>query len=348
MLGDAIGPQGQTPVSITRVFTAEMVKVVWPDGVESEVKTTPLSSALALSTPSVAFHFERPTAKVVDLESPRVEAKTGVLAEPPARRSEPILWQAGDRRQVWLLAVGVGQYRDERVPMLPFATGDTEQVCRWFSGLASQRVSQEKIRVLVNEQATRQNLLEQIDWLRKQALPEDAVFVYFAGHGAPELAPDGKSVDAKYLLLYDTDPNQLFATGFSLDDLTRKLEAVKAKAQVVILEACYSGPMGQEILKKTPTADLEIRPRLIQEMGERSGRVILSASSGRQVAIGVDEIKGGLFTHYLLNAWGDGSRRLLSDCFDDAREQVRRAANRLGSTQEPAKFGDRNLDILFR
>jgi len=116
----------------------------------------------------------------------------------------------------------------------------------------------------------------------------------------------------------------------------------------VILEACYTGPMGQEILKKTPTADLEIRPRLIQEMGERSGRVILSASSGRQVAIGVDEIKGGLFTHYLLNAWGDGSRRLLSDCFDDAREQVRRAANRLGSTQEPAKFGDRNLDILFR
>ncbi len=163
MLGDAIGPQGQTPVSITRVFTAEMVKVVWPDGVESEVKTTPLSSALALSTPSVAFHFERPTAKVVDLESPRVEAKTGVLAEPPARRSEPILWQAGDRRQVWLLAVGVGQYRDERVPMLPFAAGDTEQVCRWFSGLASQRVSQENIRVLVNEQATRQNLLEQID-----------------------------------------------------------------------------------------------------------------------------------------------------------------------------------------
>jgi hypothetical protein len=83
-------------------------------------------------------------------------------------------------------------------------------------------------------------------------------------------------------------------------------------------------------------------------MGERGGRVILSASSGRQVAIGSVDIKGGLFTHYLLGAWADGSKRMLSDSFEDAKEQVRRAANRLGSTQEPAKFGDQNLDVVLK
>jgi uncharacterized caspase-like protein len=261
---------------------------------------------------------------------------------------QSVVWQPSGRAQVWVVAVGVEQYKNPAVPALPFAQKDAERIRDWFIKRGGRNLTRNNVRVVVNEQATRGNLLAQIDWLRKQALPEDAVFFYFAGHGAPELSFDGKSVDAKYLLLYDTDPDQLFATGFSLDDLTRKLEVVKAKVQIVILEACYTGPVGQEILKKTPTADLEIRSRLIQEMGERGGRVILSASSGRQVAIGSDEIKGGLFTHCLLDAWADGSRRLLSECFEDTREQVRRAANRLGSTQEPSKFGDRNCDIVFR
>src|SRR6266540_1308884 len=280
--------------------------------------------------------------------------RKSVIAQAPERvperptKSEPLLWQPEGRRQTWALVVGIGQYKSDLVPPLPFAKADAGRIREWFQKLEGRNLSRENVRVLLDEQATRDNFVAQIDWLRRQALPEDAIFIYFAGHGAPELAGDGKSVDAKYLVFHDTNPTQLFVTGLAIDDLTRKLEAVKAKVQVVVLESCYTGPVGQEILKKTPTADLEIRPRLIQEMGERGGRVILSASSGRQVAIGSDEIKGGLFTHYLLNAWGDGSRRLLTDCFEDAREQVRRAANRLGSAQDPARFGDQNLDVILK
>jgi uncharacterized caspase-like protein len=155
-------------------------------------------------------------------------------------------------------------------------------------------------------------------------------------------------VDAKYLLLYDTDPSRLFATGLSIDELSGKLDMIKAKPQVLVLEACYAGPVGQEVLRKTPTADLEIRPRIIREMGERGGRVILSASTGRQMAIGSEDIKGALFTHYLLEAWGDGTRPLLSSCFEDVKDQVRRASNRLGSMQEPVKFGDMNVDVVMK
>jgi hypothetical protein len=179
------------------------------------------------------------------------------------------LWQPVGGRKLWVLSVGIGQYRNPAIPGLPFAKADASRLRDWFLQRDTQTVTRENIHVLLDEQATRENLLAQIDWLRKQAMPEDAVVFYFAGHGAPELAPDGKSVDAKYLVLFDTDPSQLFATGFSLDDLTRKLEAVKAKVQVVVLEACYAGPVGQDILSKTPTADLEIRPRFVQEMGAR-------------------------------------------------------------------------------
>jgi hypothetical protein len=278
--------------------------------VERNLKQTQPSNSQATRTVAAPAESTTPTERSIE-----------------RRTRDGELWQPVGGKKAWVLSIGIGQYRNSNVPSLPFAKVDASRMRDWFLQPDIKAMNRENVHVLFDEQATRENLLAQIDWLRKQAMPEDAVVIYFAGHGAPELAADGKSVDAKYLLLYDTDPGQLFATGFSLDDLTRKLEAVKAKVQVVILEACY--------------------PRIIQEMGAQGGRVILTASSGRQVAIGSDEIKGGLFTHYLLAAWGNGNRRLLSDSFEDAKEQVRRAANRLGSTQEPTKFGDQNVDVIL-
>jgi uncharacterized lipoprotein YajG len=281
------------------------------------------------------------------------KAQVAVLAETTSHPSPEItrelaIWQPSERQQAWMLAVGVGQYKKQTIPVLPYAASDTDRLRQWFSSQKHMDIAPDHLRVLCNEQASRENVLAQIDWLRKQAMPEDLVFFYFTGHGAPELASDGKSVEAKYLVLYDTDPAKLFATGLPLDELTRRLDTVKAKTQVVILEACYAGAVGQNVLKGTPTADLEIRPRFIQEMGERGGRVILSASSGRQIAIGSEEVKGGLFTHYLLKAWSEaGNKRLIADCFEQIWDNVRRAANKLGSTQEPTKYGDQNVDVIL-
>ena len=277
-----------------------------------------------------------------------VIVKTNEIA-PIAVNSTPMkIWVAGKHHKLWLLVIGVGQYKDQQIPKLSYAKQDAERIRDWALKINPDKLTRENISIITDEQATRVNFLAQIDWMRKQALPEDAILIYFAGHGAPELATDGKEVDAKYLLLYDANPDELFATGFSLDDLTHKLDTVKAKTQVVILEACYTGPVGQSVMKKTPTADLEIRSRFMQEMGERGGRVILSASTGRQMAIGSETIQGGLFTHYLLTSWGDGGKSMLIGGFDDAREQVQRAANKLGSTQEPVRFGDQNVDIQIR
>jgi hypothetical protein len=302
----------------------------------------------AESSPPTKAESGTPATTAQNTDHVRASEKTG-SGQPPARTpTETVMWRPGDQRQAWLLAVGLSKYQEQEIPSLRFAKTDAEQVRDWFEKQQSAGVSTDNLRVLFDEQATRENLLTQIDWLRKQAMPEDLVIVYFAGHGAPELASDGKGVEAKYLVLYDTNPGKLFATGLPLDELTQRLDKVKAKTQVVILEACYAGAVGQEVLKGTPTADLEIRPRFIQEMGEHGGRVILSASSGSQIAIGSEEVKGGLFTHYLLKAWSEaGNKRLIADCFKQVWDDVRRAANKLASAQEPSKYGDQNVDVIL-
>jgi hypothetical protein len=61
-----------------------------------------------------------------------------------------------------------------------------------------------------------------------------------------------------------------------------------------------------------------------------------------------DEVRGALFTHYLLKALDDGRKPMVKECFQQAWERVRRSANLLGSTQEPQRFGDSNVDVILR
>jgi uncharacterized caspase-like protein len=258
------------------------------------------------------------------------------------------LWQPTGQQNVWVLAVGVSQYDNKGVPPLPYACADAERFRQWFLDLHVKHVPNANVHILLDGQATRNKVYDELDVLRTNAAPEDAVFVYFACHGAPDLAPNGQGVNAKYLVLRDTDPDHLAATGLSLDDLSLRLDSVNAQTQVVVLEACYAGPVGQNFLKKNPVANLVIQPRILEDMGgQKVGirRTVLSASSGEQMAIGSDDIKGGLFTYRLLDAWGDGSKKMLSTCFDEAKDKVRRDAIHKRSMQEPKRFGDLNVDI---
>lgn len=262
--------------------------------------------------------------------------------------SSNTVWRPAPGRKAWLLCIGVGTHKDSTVPSLPYARRDADYVRSWFTARGGAELPTENVKVLFDEQSTRVNVYSQIDWLRKKALPEDLIIVYFAGHGAPEISGDGSSVDAKYLILYDTDPQNLFATGLTLDDLRNKLDMVKADTQLLVLECCYAGGAGKMILERTPTADLQIRRKAIHNLGSHRGRIILSASSGRQMALGSEDVKGSLFTKSLIKNLGNGSYLLLKDCFPLVRNEVRRKANELGSTQEPEVYGDQNIDIMFK
>jgi hypothetical protein len=93
------------------------------------------------------------------------------------------------------------------------------------------------------------------------------------------------------------------ATGLHLaDGLLRKdelhalLGSVPATTRIAFLDGCYSGALAAKGIK--PATDFVV-PRA--EFDEPSGSVFFAATSGTEVAFEVEEMRGSLFTHHLVD-----------------------------------------------
>ena len=109
------------------------------------------------------------------------------------------------------------------------------------------------------------------------------VFVYYSGHGAPDLENASLSggQTGAYFVAHDTDPNYAAQTGYSLDQFYKGLDALEAKSVTVVLDACFSGgsDAGMLIQQASPIFISVENPAANLKSG-----VVLTSSSGEQIS----------------------------------------------------------------
>jgi len=127
------------------------------------------------------------------------------------------------------------------------------------------------------------------------------VFVYYSGHGVPDLA-----TRQPFLLPQDGNPN-VSESGYALQTLYRNLEGVREKIGssrqlIVMLDACFTGETGRKgesLLAVSAPGFVPARPRT------GGGIVKLVATSGATPANWDQSTKLGLFTsRFLMGAAG--------------------------------------------
>jgi len=130
-------------------------------------------------------------------------------------------------------AIGVDHYRDPALRSLCFAATDAEA---FAAAIGPDMHFIPKPVVLRNQDATRENLLRELAHVANEAKPDDAVLIFFAGHGVA-------SGDRYYLLPHDAaiQGDALARTGLSDADLERELRHLVAGTAAVIIDACQSG-----------------------------------------------------------------------------------------------------------
>jgi hypothetical protein len=211
-------------------------------------------------------------------------------------------YQLPENPDNFALVIGVDKYLD--LPQAMYAERDAEAVKKHLIALG---YPSRNVILLSGEKASRSSVEKFLEtWLPRNINENSRVVFYFSGHGAP----DTKTGQA-YLVPWDGDVNFLENTAYPVKRLYDKLNALKAKEVVVVLDSCFSGAGGRSVLAKGT------RPLVIQ-VNDRSinlGKVIsFSAAAGNEITGAIDEQGHGAFTYYFLKG--------LSGAAKDASGQV--------------------------
>jgi len=193
------------------------------------------------------------------------------------------------QKNAFAIIIGIEQYR-QQLPKADFAAHDARTVAEYLSKVLGY--PDENIVTLINDHATKSDLEKYLEkWLPNNAEPGSSVFVYYSGHGAPNLS----SGDA-YLVPYDGDPSFIDQTGYSLNRMYAALGKLAAKKVIVALDSCFSGAGGRSVIPRGA------RPLVMNLKAAFVPKdvTILSASSGEQISMSYNENGHGLFTYFLL------------------------------------------------
>jgi len=202
-------------------------------------------------------------------------------------------------RAVWVVAIGINDYQDNRIGDLKFAEADARGFAAYMRD--DFGVPADHVELLCGPDADRQNVVSTLGTkLRSQAHPDDTVIIYYSGHGAPEqdpTSPDGDSLE-KYLLPCDADPSDLFTSAVSMEQIAGIFGRLRAERVVFLADTCYSGASGGKTLPSPQRAVLSAE--FLERISRGKGRVIITASGANELSREDIGLGHGVFTHYLL------------------------------------------------
>ncbi|MBT5532050.1 PEGA domain-containing protein [Candidatus Poribacteria bacterium] len=200
----------------------------------------------------------------------------------------------------WALLVGVGAYPDVdgyTVSRLSAPAKDVDALRTFLTDPDLGAFPASNVRTLIDEQATKAEILLALANMRRRAAPEDLVLFYFSGHGYRPHDEDAGGSPA-YLLPYVTNPlalNNPDIGCIKYEDITEIVQMMEAEKVVVLLDACHSGgvkPRGSRFVSGG------VYGRFWDEWEKARGHALLLSSDESQLSW--EEPDGSVFTKFLI------------------------------------------------
>jgi uncharacterized caspase-like protein len=158
------------------------------------------------------------------------------------------------------------------------------------------------VHLLTDQKATTVAIKSELNWLARNAGPEDLVVVYLSSHGSPR---EMDTAGISYVITHDTDlasQDSLYATSLPMIDVADAVRTrVRAQRAVVFLDTCYSGaavPGARDLIYEKE--GLGVSRDMVNRIRQGTGRVIITSSSAREKSWEDDQLANGIFTHFLM------------------------------------------------
>lgn len=302
---DAQRPQGSGAQDVRLFRNGSLVKIWRGDVLQGEP-----SISLGVEVPIVAGE-NRLTAYAFNRDSIKSADATLVIT------GDESLKRAGT---AYILAIGINQYANADYNLryaVPDARAFAEELQRQQTALGG--FGQVEVIPLLNEEATKTNILHALARLGgkqtrplpsgapgvleklQRAEPEDAVFVYYAGHGTAAgdrfyLIPHDLGYQGKREELDERAVETILAHSISDEDLELAFETIDAGRLLLVIDACNSGQaLEAEEKRRGP-----MNSKGLAQLAYEKGMYILTAAQGYQAALEVAQLGHGLLTYALV------------------------------------------------
>jgi TolB-like protein/ketosteroid isomerase-like protein len=199
------------------------------------------------------------------------------------------------RPHLWVLSIGVNQYRDPHL-QLQYAAADAQAFAdmlkRQDHGPLYDTVH---TTVLTDGAATREAILQALDTFLGDATPVDVAVIFLAGHGMRTEKPT-----AYYFLTASASPTAPYIAGLDMAELNRELLRLHRNIpqMVVLLDTCHAGAVTQGNVTVQVGADLA------SALVPAEGLYILTAAGAGQRSFELAAQHHGAFTYALLDGLG--------------------------------------------
>ena len=219
----------------------------------------------------------------------------------------------------YVLTIGVNSYSNQQYN-LKYAVADAT--------LFGDEVERQQLHIggyqhievasLLNDQATKANILRALQRLAgvdqgaaadapaalrklKATEPEDAVFIYFAGHGTAQgqrfyLIPHDLGYTGERTALDAAGLQRILEHSISDEELERAVEGIDADKLLMVIDACNSGQaLEAEERRRGP-----MNSKGLAQLAYEKGMYILTAAQSYQAAQEVSQLGHGLLTYALV------------------------------------------------
>jgi len=221
------------------------------------------------------------------------------LCEAPAVDAD----RASERRA---LVVGAGSYNDARLPRLPGCIGDAQAVA---AALGDPELGNFRVELLIDP--TCRDVQIAIERMCADSLPDDAVLVFYAGHGGLD------NLGQLFLLARDTEPDLLRSTAVSTAFIVGCLGDSRSRSKVLILDTSFSGA----VLRGVPAPD---------------HITIITSADAAEHAIESSSSDGG-FSQFLAQGLQSGDADLDGDGIVTFEELFYYSRSRMSSSEIPSR-----------
>jgi hypothetical protein len=183
--------------------------------------------------------------------------------------------------KVWAVIIGIGRY--SHMQTLKYSDDDAYQIYAFLKSPEGGAVPDKQIKLLIDDDATRLNILDALRQTLLKADENDVVMIYYSGHG----------MDGAFVPIDFDGFNNLIRH----EEVKSVLNQSQAKHKIVFADACHSGSMMLAARGSFQTSVNKFYDAFAQSSG---GIALLMSSKGEETSLEANNLRQGVFSHFLI------------------------------------------------